>query len=173
MHPQKRNVLLLSALLGFSFFIFFSMFWVKNKLASGQISEKEMFKQKIREEWGDSTAFFLEHEDINQDKVRENIVILPVTDPVNDTLWIKKLLVYSFLNSTAVNQLLIDETKMLNRESTPLIPQIPAKYGYKIVMEGTKNVIFHIWMADSIGKIASDELVIAWDSRYKAYKIKE
>ncbi|MCS7074555.1 MAG: hypothetical protein NZ108_08825, partial [Bacteroidia bacterium] len=152
---------------------FFSMFWVKNKLASGQLSEKELFKQKILQEWGDSTVFFLEHEDINQDKVRENIILLPVKDPVTDTLWVKKLLIYSFLHSTAVYQLVVDEQTITNRDSKPLIPQTPAPYGYRLWIEGTKNVVFHLWIADSIGKISSDELIIAWDSQTKSYQIQQ
>lgn len=90
----------------------------------------------------------------------------------------RELVIYEVRNRKLHPVLTIDNDAIRDEHENRLIDQVPARSGYALVLEPYENEqlydqpveLLEIIMLDENGRIASDEIVIYWDTSESTYK---
>lgn len=90
----------------------------------------------------------------------------------------RELVIYEVRNRKLYPVLTIDNDAIRDEHENRLIDQVPARSGYAMVLEPYENEqlydqpveLLEIIMLDENGRIASDEIVIYWDTSESTYK---
>ena len=90
----------------------------------------------------------------------------------------RDLVVYESRERELFPILAIDEASITDEQGNRMIDQVPAEYGYALILEPYENdalyddtvTLIEIVMLDSDGRDASDDIVIYWDTSESLFK---